>query len=222
MASGNFAALGAGLALFALGPAAAQPAAVAAQPPAALPAPAAPAAAPQPLGRFLIRQGAEVRMTLEEELSSQSARVGQRFRMRVAEPVRVDGQVIVPPGTMGVGEVTRVERKGAFGKSGKLDVRVLHLDLGENRIRLTGTGSDEGAGGTAATVAVAVVAGVFSAFVTGKSAVLPVGTQLVGYLEGDTPVLVEHIPSAPAPLVVPAAAAAPVAASVPAPADAPR
>lgn len=170
--------------------------------------PAAPA-----LGRFTVRQGTEVRMTLEEALSSKSARVGQRFRMRVAEPVRVDGHVIVPAGTPAVGEVTRVERKGAFGKSGKLDVRVLHLDLGENRIRLTGTNSDEGAGGTAATVAVAVVAGVFSAFVTGKSAELPVGTQMVGYLESDTPVIVEALPSAPPPIVIPASAVAPAPAA---------
>ncbi|MFN3286913.1 MAG: hypothetical protein ACK40H_00515 [Sphingomonadaceae bacterium] len=134
--------------------------------------------------------------------------------MRVAEPVRVDGHVIVPAGTPAVGEVTRVERKGAFGKSGKLDVRVLHLDLGENRIRLTGTNSDEGAGGTAATVAVAVVAGIFSAFVTGKSAELPVGTQMVGYLESDTPVIVEAQPSAPPPIVIPAAAATPAQAAV--------
>jgi hypothetical protein len=189
--------------------------------PAALvqPAPAVATAPAQPaLGQFTVREGTEVRMTLEEELSSKSARVGQRFRMRVAEPVRVQGQVIVPAGTLGVGEVTRVERKGAFGKSGKLDVRVLHLDLGENRIRLTGTNSDEGAGGTAATVAVAVVAGVFSAFVTGKSAVLPVGTQMVGYLESDTPVIVEAVASPPAPIVIPASApAVPVAAPAVAP-----
>ncbi len=166
--------------------------------------PAAPA-----LGRFTVRQGTEVRMTLEDALSSKSARVGQRFRMRVAEPVRVDGHVIVPAGTPAFGEVTRVERKGAFGKSGKLDVRVLHLDLGENRIRLTGTNSDEGEGGTAATVAVAVVAGIFSAFVTGKSAELPVGTAMVGYIESDTPVIVEARPSAPSPIVIPAAAVRP-------------
>jgi hypothetical protein len=115
--------------------------------------------------------------------------------MRVAELVRVDGHGIVPAGTQAVGEVTQVKRKGAFGNSGKLDVRVLHLDLGENRIRPTGTNSDLGAGGTGATVAVAVVAGLFSAFVTGKSAELPVGTQMLGYMEANTPVIVEALPS---------------------------
>lgn len=148
-------------------------------------------------------------MSLEEALSSKSVRVGQRFRMRVTEPVRVDGHVIVPAGTQVVGEVTRVERKGAFGRSGKLDVRVLHLDLGENRIRLTGSNSVEGEGGTAATVAVAVVAGLFAAFVTGKSAELPVGTQMLGYLESDMPVIVEALPSAPPPIVIPASAVTP-------------
>lgn len=182
-------------------------------------APGAPSPAPA-LGAFIIRQGTEVRMTLEEELSSKTARVGQRFRLRVAEPVRAQGRLVVPAGTPGVGEVTRVDRKGAFGKSGKLDVRVLHLDLGENRIRLTGSNSDEGESGTAATVAVAVVAGVFSAFVTGKSAVLPVGMQLVGYLEDDTPVIVEAMPSGPAPIVIPATD--PASADPPPSSDSPR
>jgi len=167
--------------------------------------------------QVMLRQGTPVLMELQETLSSRRSREGDRFRLRVSEPVRVEGIIVIPVGTSAVGEVTKVVKKGAFGRSGKLDTRLLYVQMGDERIPLTGRANDEGEGGTGATVAVAVVAGVFSAFVTGTSAELPVGSILTAYVATDQPMLVSAVaPTAraitvpdPSPMaVVPAATGA--------------
>jgi hypothetical protein len=42
--------------------------------------------------------------------------------------------VVTPKGTRAVGEVSRIVDKGVFGKAGKIEVRVLFLELGGRRI----------------------------------------------------------------------------------------
>ncbi|AXU19783.1 hypothetical protein C7W88_13290 [Novosphingobium sp. THN1] len=54
------------------------------------------------------------------------------------------------------------------------------LDLGGKRVSLTGNHRQEGEGNTGATVGTAVAVGVFSAFVTGRSATIVNGQQLRG------------------------------------------
>src|SRR5256885_15301490 len=75
---------------------------------AASPAAVIPAVAPA--GTAVLRTGAEVPLKLSEQLTTKNkaVRVGQRFRMTVAEDVKVDGQVVIPVGSPAVGEVTDV------------------------------------------------------------------------------------------------------------------
>lgn len=68
--------------------------------------------------------------------------------------------------------------KGAFGKSGKMEVSFDWLDLGGRKIALTGSHRQEGEGNTGATVGAVVAVGVFAAFVTGRSASISNGQQL--------------------------------------------
>ena len=132
-----------------------------------------------------LRQGTPVYMLSQSELSSKTARVGDRFELRVAEDVIVEGQIVIPAGTRGVGEVSRAEKKGMFGKSGKLDTRVLYARMGNININLAGSANDEGKGGTAGVVAAAVFLLPLAPFITGTSAVLPPGTRMTGWVEND-------------------------------------
>ncbi len=119
-------------------------------------------------------------------LSSKFSKIGDRFELLTTEDVKANNEIVIPAGTRGVGEVTKVEKKGSFGKSGKLDTRVVYLAVGDQRITMTGQSHEAGAGGTTGTVVAAVLVGVFSAFVTGKSAEYPAGTAMVAYIENDT------------------------------------
>ena len=166
----------------------------------ASPPPAATAQSPQ-----VLRLGTSVRLRTEEALSSKTTKTGERFHLRVTEDVKVGDMTVIPAGALAMGEVTSVTKKGAFGKSGKLDTRVLYVVIGDRNVSLTGTAHEAGSGGTTATVAVAIAAGIFSAFVTGHSAEYPIGTEMTAFTENDLPVVASMaVPTVP--LVVPAAA----------------
>jgi hypothetical protein len=130
-----------------------------------------------PVGKNLVT------VVLVEQLSSKTAKLGDRFAIRAAEDLVVGPNVAVPAGAPGVGEVTRVVQKGAFGRSGKIEVRMLYLNVGGRQIALGGLAGDRGRSGTLPTIAVAAVAGLFSGFVTGQSAEIAAGSRLSAYVD---------------------------------------
>ncbi|MGE5563773.1 MAG: hypothetical protein ACM3ZV_10790 [Bacillota bacterium] len=62
------------------------------------------------------------------------------------------------------------------------------VELGDQRIRITGAAGDHGKTGTAGVVASLAVVPVAGFFVTGTSAVIPPRTQTVATLDEDVPV----------------------------------
>ncbi len=120
----------------------------------------------------------EVAVTLNAEVNSKRVKQGQNFDVSVARDVTLGNFVVIPRGTKGVGQVTYRTGKGAFGKSAKMEIEIRSLNLGGRTIPISGKFRQEGSGNTGATVATAVAVGVFSAFVTGKSAVFEQGREL--------------------------------------------
>lgn len=189
-------------------------------------APAGQAAAfvQKPTNSAVLRAGTPVVLRMMEEITTQkkAARVGQRFVMEVAEPVMVNNVTVVPSGTPAWGEITTVRNKGMWGKSGKLDARVLYLRIGGRQIRLTGTFDDKGVTGTGGVVASVLLVPVVGFFVTGTSAVLPKGGTVGGFIDEDVELSFANAGPAPlevpvpaAPVVVPASTATPAAAVIP-------
>lgn len=171
-------------------------------------APAVAAITQAPTNNAMLRAGSPVVLRMMEEITTQkkAARVGQRFMMEVAEPVLVNGVTVIPSGTPAWGEITNVRNKGMWGKSGKLDARVLYLRIGGRQIRMTGTFDDKGVTGTGGVVASVLLVPVVGFFVTGTSAVLPKGGTVGGFIDEDVELAFAN--SAVAPLQVPAVAPA--------------
>ena len=132
----------------------------------------------------------EIAMTMNEDLTTKGGRIdeGHMFRMTVSQDVKVGNFIVIPRGTPAVGEVTWLTGKGAFGKSGKMEVDLRYIDLSGRRIPVTGHYRQEGEGNTVATVAGVIAVGVFSAFITGKSARIPQGRELKAYTSEALPV----------------------------------
>lgn len=179
-----------------------------------------------PVGNALLQAGTDVRFRLLEELTTEDKklRVGDRFRLEVAEPVLIQGVSAIPVGTPAVGEVTEVRNKGMWGKSGKFTARFLYMTVNGRQIRLTGEFDDKGrAGGVGAVAVSALVFLPAGFFMTGTSARLPAGTVVGGLIDENVPLAI-RAQAAPPPLAVEGPvtpiAAAPVvdAAAVPAPA----
>lgn len=137
----------------------------------------------------LVPVGTPVRLMNLVEINSRSAFIGQKFKLRVQDPVLVDGKTIIPVGTLAWGEVVAFQGNGAVGKAGKIGVKILYLDLPQGRLPLTGSSAQEG-NGNATGVAVAVITfGLFGLFTAGDSARLKGGDQIVA--------TVDMVPNAP-------------------------
>jgi hypothetical protein len=148
--------------------------------PAAPTAPAEPVAPAPVMRQIILPPNTEVVVTPNDSLTTKGKKIkeGYKFPIATVFDVMQDGFVMIPKGTVGEGTVTYVTNKGAFGKSGKMEVSFDRLVLNGQKIPLTGNFRQEGEGNTGATVGAAVAVGVFSAFVTGRSAIIVNGTQL--------------------------------------------
>lgn len=186
------------------------------QPPAATIAPAAPQAVIlAPPTESVLRAGTEVPLVMSETINSnnKSLRAGQRIRMEVAQPVTLGGTIVIPAGSPAMAEITDIRRKGMWGKSGRIEARVLNVRVGDRLIRLSGTFNDKGVTGTAGVVTSIALVPLAGFFVTGTSANIPAGSGVKAFLDEDLRIAVPAPPPAAAP-----APAAPTPAAAPAPA----
>jgi hypothetical protein len=204
----------------AVAPQAATSQAVSQPAPVAAVAPATPQATiVSPAAGSVLRAGTEIPLRMEEGLNSndKTLREGQQFHMTVASDVMLGGMVVIPAGSVAMGEISDLRHKGMWGKSGHISARALNVRVGDRLIRLTGNFDEHGTTGTAGVVSAIVFVPIAGFFMTGTSAKIPAGSGVKAFLDED---LTIAAPPAPAPAVVPVQAAATVAAAAPAPATA--
>ena len=135
--------------------------------------------------RVRLPEGAEIRMRTLDSLSSKTANEGDEIRLITSDPVRYNGVVIIPDGSTVVGRVAMVRHRGVFGRSGKLEIKVESVKVGESRIRLRGGKASNGKGQGTLSIATAVLVAPIAGVITGKSAVIPAGTEFTAYTDQD-------------------------------------
>lgn len=128
----------------------------------------------------------EVEIEVAERVTSKISRQGQRFAIRLAEPIVVEGRIVVPAGTPGVGEVVHSAKAGGTGKAGELILAARYLELDGQRIPLRSfrygrrQGKDKtGAVNTGNMVAAAVLpaASLVGFLIKGGEVDIPAGTR---------------------------------------------
>lgn len=134
-----------------------------------------------PGGSAVLPSNTEVLVSTNSEINSKKVREGDKFVLSVAQDVMLGNYIVIPRGTPAHGVVTYRTGKGAFGKSAKMEIEVRSLDLNGRSVPLVGHFRQEGRGNTGATVGAVVAVGVFSAFVTGRSAVIEQGREFRVY-----------------------------------------
>jgi hypothetical protein len=151
----------------------------------------APVAATPVAGPATLPANTELMLSMNEELTTKGGKLeeGHKFRLSVVHDVKVGDQVVIPKGTPGFGEITWKTGKGAFGKSGKMEVELRYVELNGRRVPVSGKYRQEGEGNTVATVAGVIAAGVFAGFITGKSARIPQGRELKAYTTEALPLI---------------------------------
>ncbi|HEY2346824.1 MAG TPA: hypothetical protein VGH80_13270 [Xanthomonadaceae bacterium] len=129
----------------------------------------------------LVPAGTEVAVQTLDTMSSATAKLGDRFAVRVATDVRVGDRIVIPAGSPGKGTVIFARTHGPSGRAGALDLRIDEIDLPSGAIRLESFGSHRGIdrrNGARAAMAVAGLIGLLA--VQGTEITLPAGTQLAG------------------------------------------
>lgn len=133
-------------------------------------------------------KGTLVRLMVLKEVNSRSAKVGDRFVLRVDEEVKAGDTVVIPVGAKAWGEVVSANGTGGLGKSGQLNAKLLYVDVDGRKISVEGERSSKGRGAADKLVAGVLAFGVFGLLMNGNNATLKAGEILNGYTAADEPV----------------------------------
>ena len=146
-----------------------------------------------------LRSGAQIRIKFINEITTEgkASKVGDRPRLEVAEDIAVDGVTVIPRGTPVTGELTSVRNKGMWGKSGKIEGRVISMSLNGRSVRLSGSFDDKGVTGTAGVIASVALIPLVGFFVTGTSARIPAGGVISAFIDEDLSFAVRRAPPPP-------------------------
>lgn len=164
------------------GAAAQEAAPAAAQPELVVASPAPPADRP---GAIVVARDTMVRLMVLNEVNTNSAQPGDRFVLRVDENVVVGGATVIPVGAKAYGEVTRVKSNGAVGKAGSVGAKLLYVELGEDRIPLTGESESKGRKEGGGVVMASAIWGPFGLLMKGGAGKLKAGHIFNGYIPAD-------------------------------------
>jgi len=160
--------------------------------------------------------GTAVKLRLGENLTSATAKAGDQVPFEVTEEVDVDGVPVIAKGGQALATVTDASPKKSMGRGGKLDVNVDSARLidGE-KLQLRAVQDNKGGGHvgamTGAMVATSIVffpAAPLFLFIHGKDIVIPQGTEVTAFVQGDMKLDMAKFALVPSPSAVAAAALA--------------
>lgn len=92
---------------------------------------------------YTINANQVIRVRMNERITSETARVGDKFTTTTVDPVYVSGVEVIPAGSIITGRVTEVKRAARKSKAGMLGVQFISLKLPNGMSRaLNGSLSD--------------------------------------------------------------------------------
>lgn len=134
----------------------------------------------------ILTKGTRITLTLGATLSSNESHPGDRFPIELAEPVTLDGKVLLAAGTRGEGEVVHAAKASWGGKAGELIINARFLDCAGVRVPLGklkfAAAGDNHAGAAIVASAIALPVGFF---ISGGSVSVPSGTHVNASITGD-------------------------------------
>ncbi|MFH0702939.1 MAG: hypothetical protein V2B14_05320 [bacterium] len=142
-----------------------------------------------------LQNNTRVKLAIIDNLSSERNLLGQEVSLQTVENLKVNNQTVIPAGTIAVGNITFLEKKGLCSKAGKLNIETLYMQtLDGTRIPLRGYYSVQGASKMAKMSALTIIfwCPIFL-LMSGNPAEIPSGTKFNVYTDQDT--MLKRIPS---------------------------
>lgn len=133
--------------------------------------------------RYYLPMGTPLKLQTMTPLSTKDSKPGDRVRLEVVEDVSFRGSTVVPVGTPVIGEVAMAQRNGHVGKKGKLEIRLISIEMPDGPVRLSGNVYDEGKSQTALSVGTMLLVSPLGGFlIHGTSANIPAETPVTAYI----------------------------------------
>ena len=157
-----------------------------------------PALPTQAVAAAVLPRDTPVHLMVVNEVTTKTHDVGHRFKLRVNQPVSLNGAIAIPAGATAWGTITSAEGSGNVGKSGNLSARLLFVEVGDRKLPISGETSAKGKSGTAETVMGVVALGVFGLFAKGNNAKIKAGELMTAFTTEDFELAPPPAPSTPA------------------------
>jgi hypothetical protein len=140
----------------------------------------------------VIADGTEFTVVTIDEITSKTAAEGDPLMFKVAQDVKVDGQVVIAKDSLVKGVVAQAKKAGMMGKGGSLGIRVESTTTVDNqKLKLRSTKGKEGDDKTGTTVALVVLFGPLGFLKKGKNAVIKPGTEIKVYVDEEKKVTIK-------------------------------
>jgi len=141
---------------------------------------------------YVIEERTEIILKLLTPLKSGKTPVGQVVELIVEKSIKdKDGTVLIEDGADAYGTVTVSEKNGMFGKAGKLDFMIDHVEaIDEGQVPVRATIESNAQGCTGGAIAGFLFVSVLSCLFRGDNVSVPSGTIFKAYVDKDTPVKV--------------------------------
>jgi len=140
-----------------------------------------------------------VKVAVKETLTSGEGKVGDEIAFELREDLcGPSRELLAKKGAPAYGKLLRTKRRGAFGRPGKLDLTcdyVVAVDGTRIPLRGTETRAQSGKGNVTATVITTVLLGPLGLLVHGRDVTINKGTEFTMYVDADTAVDPDKVPT---------------------------
>lgn len=132
-------------------------------------------------GSVLLQEGALIEVELLDTVGSKLSKQGDVFRMKTTADISVQGQVVIPAGSIGYGTITYAEPRRMLGQPGELFYRFEYVKVGDRHIKIRSSQGGAGKDSTGSTIALVALFGVFGMLKKGADIEVPAGTRFEVY-----------------------------------------
>lgn len=138
--------------------------------------------------QLTLREGTEVALEFDQNVSSATAEEDDKVNFRLADDLKIGEVAVAKAGAIAVGTVTHAQKRGHLGKAGELNIRLDYMKVGDTRVRLRAAKGKEGDSKIGATVALTVLFGPIGLLKRGHDIDIKKGAKLTAWVEQDTQV----------------------------------
>ena len=125
----------------------------------------------------VLKAGTVIPLETINVIKSDNATVGRTIDLRVTRDVDVDGQTVIPAGSIAKGQVTRSEKAKGLGKAGFLEIQIKSVTAvdGQEVYLAGGNVSEEGEDKAVLAIVLGLFVCILLLLIKGKNAEIPPG-----------------------------------------------